>query len=724
MVPTAWKNKKEDLKNEITQKTAIIIGYESCLMTQETSIEIKTLGEELKELHQAYYSLWSKIQKEMDRDDSTPDGEYDKEREEEFQVDCGLMEPRVIVKTKLMEWDDIREKEKQNELDRKEKERLDDLHRREREKDAERLKSVHLLIQQQIQHNKDKHYQELEQVMVALYVTFGTTEPFNSTSVHSSQSKKESSTETEKSGLLYPDENRASFSDASDGPEEDDDKKRIKEDKQKDVNFRLIQQWSNAEAQRQFNEKWEETQRLFDEKWKEFTRKDELMWRNLLLLQDEQFYEDRIHRMFTDYLEHPAVKALIEKNKTKIHDLKDSLGAKGEIFGTLLRPGSSLEKIEESHSNNSQLKEENQESHGAVEVIVGKPAVSKNLNIESANQFFSPPGRPATTLEELIDGVSTEEETPDFVPNHLSNQHHILTTKQETIPVSCDTSQPSSLEETAVTISEVPTLAVDYSNKQQNNPSESIRPAEPIEGASTVTQQVAPISETSDQHQHSSAEQTNIGCSEIQPSSFNVNSDAVSSLREQEVTSPDKLQAFPEIQLSSALSDSTAVEVIDEEIIPHFRTPSGKTTKPQVLKQHTALKRKFPERVTSILQLYYESSREGRGFESQLSLVKSFIQVLKYFSHQLKNSLEKKVLEESARIQQSVWDPGGQNKLGVHQLLLGTTTDGWRILPFKISPIQPVSSRCPIDVVDQKVEPYGTGSAGEYVGNIWSPKSD
>ena len=82
------------------------------------------------------------------------------------------------------------------------------------------------------------------------------------------------------------------------------------------------------------------------------------------------------------------------------------------------------------------------------------------------------------------------------------------------------------------------------------------------------------------------------------------------------------------------------------------------------------------------------------------------------------------VLEENARIQQSVWDPDGQSKLGVHQLLLGTATDGWRILPFKISLIQPVSSICPIAVVDQKVEPYGTGSAGEYVGNIWSPNSD
>jgi hypothetical protein len=103
-------------------------------------------------------------------------------------------------------------------------------------------------------------------------------------------------------------------------------------------------------------------------------------------------------------------------------------------------------KLEESYSNISQLKEENQESHGAIEVIVEKPAVSKILNIESANFLFSPPGRPATTLEELIDGVSTKEETPDFVPNQPSNQYHILTTKQKTIPVSCGTKKVYSSE--------------------------------------------------------------------------------------------------------------------------------------------------------------------------------------------------------------------------------------------------------------------------------------
>ena len=136
-------------------------------------------------------------------------------------------------------------------MDRRERLKWDD----EDKRDKERLKSFLLLIQQHKQHNEDKHFQELRQVTVALNVTLSTTETFNSANVHSSQSKKESSTETEKTGLLYPDENRASFSDASDGPEEDDDKKSIKEDKQKDVNSRLLQQWSNAEAQRQFNEK-------------------------------------------------------------------------------------------------------------------------------------------------------------------------------------------------------------------------------------------------------------------------------------------------------------------------------------------------------------------------------------------------------------------------------------------------------------------------------------
>ena len=265
---------------------------------------------------------------------------------------------------------------------------------------------------------------------------------------------------------------------------------------------------------------------------------------------------------------------------------------------------------------------------------------------------------------------------------------------------------------------------MDHSDNQQSIPLESIRPAEPIEGASSTTnQQEAPVSTPLHQHQHSSVEQTDRGCSEIQPSSFNHNSAAVSPPLDQPDTSLDKSQASQKVRLLFTLSDSTADRVIDEEITPQFRTPSGTTTKPQFSsKQYSVFKRKCLERVISILQLRNESS-------SQLSLINPFTQVLKSVSQQLKNSLVKKVSEENARIHQSVWDPGGQTKPEVHQLLIGTATNGWKISLIK-SPsvpadVQQVSSRYPADAVDHnEVEPYGTGSAGEYVGNRMVPNSD
>jgi hypothetical protein len=43
MVPTARRNQKEDLKSQITQIIETIRAYESCTMTQQTSIELKEL---------------------------------------------------------------------------------------------------------------------------------------------------------------------------------------------------------------------------------------------------------------------------------------------------------------------------------------------------------------------------------------------------------------------------------------------------------------------------------------------------------------------------------------------------------------------------------------------------------------------------------------------------------------------------------------------------------
>jgi hypothetical protein len=82
---------------------------------------------------------------------------------------------------------------------------------------------------------------------------------------------------------------------------------------------------------------------------------------------------------------------------------------------------------------------------------------------------------------------------------------------------------------------------MDYSDNKQSIPLESIRPAEPIEGASSTTnQQEAPVSTPLHQHQHSSVEQTDRRCSEIQQSSFNHNSAGVVSPLDQPDTSLDK----------------------------------------------------------------------------------------------------------------------------------------------------------------------------------------
>jgi hypothetical protein len=281
--------------------------------------------------------------------------------------------------------------------------------------------------------------------------------------------------------------------------------------------------------------------------------------------------------------------------------------------------------VAENAAQNRKLPENSEITHGTTENLIDKSAVSNNLNIHSVNQSFSLPERPDTTLEKLTDGFSTvftKETIPELAPT--PNQHQVFTTGQETKPDSDDTTQPSPLKETAVTLSEVstttlkkltegaslaviyeetPLLTMDHSDNQQSIPSESIRPAEPIEEASSTTnQQEAPVSTPLHQHQHSSVEQTDRGCSEIQPSSFNHNSAAVSSPLDQPDTSLDKSQASQKVRLLFTLSESTSNEVIDEEITPQLRTPIGTITKPQASsKQYSVFKRKCLERVISTL---------------------------------------------------------------------------------------------------------------------------
>ena len=622
MVPTAWRNQKKDLKNQVSQIIATIRGYESCTMTQKIANKLKELYKELRKQFTVYWDLWYDILSEMERENATQE-ECDIEREEEFHMVTEQREAVKVIDIKLQEWKD-QEKLEQDKGD----------------------KSLLLLSQQQQQHT-EKRIQDLQQLAAALNDTISA----------------------------------AAGSGAS--------------------STKLHQRWSN--------DIWEEEQRRLNERWKEFLMDSEPKLTNNLLLTIEQLHEANLHLIFSAHLDHPEVQALIGKQRTKIRELIDvceTEGKKIEKTSSLLS-SSSHEKRKKEESNLECLEIKEEHDNESTENLFKRQVVSKDPEVNSANQFFSPPGRPATTLEELADGFSpvfTKEDIPELA------QHQVFTTEQETFPISCITTQPLSTGETAVTIwkvstttlecltegasivfilEEVPSLTLDHSDNQQNIPSESIiQSAEPIEGAN---QQVAPIPAKSNQHQQSSAKQTNIERSEVQPSSLNHNSKSVSSLGEQQVISLNKPKASPDIQLLSALSDSIADEVINEEITPQFRTPSGTTTNPKVLsKQNFFLKQKRLERVNSILQLYNKSSKE----EKDLSLNKSVIQVLTYFSQPLKNSLVKKVTEEYARIHQLVWDPGGLSKLRVHQLLLGATTKGWRISMIKS--LQ--SSQCPAGV--------------------------
>ena len=70
-----------------------------------------------------------------------------------------------------------------------------------------------------------------------------TTACAGSTTVHTSQSKKECSTETGNTCLLFPDENKVSLLNASNGLKEDDDKKMMVEDELSNANFDLSLFW-------------------------------------------------------------------------------------------------------------------------------------------------------------------------------------------------------------------------------------------------------------------------------------------------------------------------------------------------------------------------------------------------------------------------------------------------------------------------------------------------
>jgi hypothetical protein len=69
---------------------------------------------------------------------------------------------KIILKTKIAEWDAVKEKEKQEEWDKKEKLRLDALAKREKEKEEENRKTILLIIHQQQLHADAQRAKEIQ----------------------------------------------------------------------------------------------------------------------------------------------------------------------------------------------------------------------------------------------------------------------------------------------------------------------------------------------------------------------------------------------------------------------------------------------------------------------------------------------------------------------------------------------------------------------------------
>jgi hypothetical protein len=127
-------------------------------MTLKTANELDVLRTRLKKYFDTYTEDSLKIQKELDDADAPKkDCEIESEAVRETEEEIGAV--KMILKTKLAEWDVIKEREKQDDLDRREKQRLDDWDRREKEKEEESRKAILLHLHQQ--HNNTQGQTQL-----------------------------------------------------------------------------------------------------------------------------------------------------------------------------------------------------------------------------------------------------------------------------------------------------------------------------------------------------------------------------------------------------------------------------------------------------------------------------------------------------------------------------------------------------------------------------------
>ena len=121
----------------ISTEVQKIKTYESEIMTLKKANELDSARWKLKRFFEKYREDSEKIQKELDDVDARQES-YDKETEAVRKTEEEVDIAKVILKTKLTEWEHMREQK-----------RLDDLAKREKEKVEESRKTLLLLIQQQ-----------------------------------------------------------------------------------------------------------------------------------------------------------------------------------------------------------------------------------------------------------------------------------------------------------------------------------------------------------------------------------------------------------------------------------------------------------------------------------------------------------------------------------------------------------------------------------------------
>ena len=134
----------------ITVVARDVATYETKLMTQNDANKLDDLRSRLKSHFEKYKEFSTQIQQELD-DADAPQEDYDAEAETVRLTEEEVGAAKAILKTKLAEWDAI-----------KENFRLEDLARREKEKEEESRKTLLLIIQQQQLHADAQRAKEIQ----------------------------------------------------------------------------------------------------------------------------------------------------------------------------------------------------------------------------------------------------------------------------------------------------------------------------------------------------------------------------------------------------------------------------------------------------------------------------------------------------------------------------------------------------------------------------------